>query len=75
MTAETERERAEQITSQTPPGRFGEPENRRNGTVAVFRSSQLRDWRSLMLVDGGWNWRILLPTLPQLMQPPSPASP
>jgi NAD(P)-dependent dehydrogenase (short-subunit alcohol dehydrogenase family) len=54
MTAETQRERAEQITSRTPLGRFGEP-----GEIAEVVIWMCSDRASYVngaayAVDGGW---------------------
>jgi NAD(P)-dependent dehydrogenase (short-subunit alcohol dehydrogenase family) len=54
MTAETQRERAEQITTRTPLGRFGEPEE--IAEVVVWLCSDRASYvtGAAYAIDGGW---------------------
>jgi NAD(P)-dependent dehydrogenase (short-subunit alcohol dehydrogenase family) len=54
MTAETERERADQITARTPLGRFGEPEEIAEMVVWLCSDRASYVTGSAYAVDGGW---------------------
>jgi NAD(P)-dependent dehydrogenase (short-subunit alcohol dehydrogenase family) len=54
MTAETQRERAEQITSRTPLGRFGEPEEIVEMVVWLCSDHASYVTGAAYAVDGGW---------------------
>ena len=52
MTAETQRERADQITSRTPLGRFGEPKE--IAEMVIWLCSDRAGYVTGVAVDGGW---------------------
>ena len=54
MTAETQRERAEQITSRTPLGRFGEPQEIAEMVVWLCSDRASYVTGAAYAVDGGW---------------------
>jgi NAD(P)-dependent dehydrogenase (short-subunit alcohol dehydrogenase family) len=54
MTAETQKERAEQITSRTPLGRFGEPDEIAEMVVWLCSDRASYVTGSAYAVDGGW---------------------
>jgi NAD(P)-dependent dehydrogenase (short-subunit alcohol dehydrogenase family) len=54
MTAETQRERAEQITTRTPLGRFGEPEEIAEMVVWLCSDRASYATGAAYAVDGGW---------------------
>jgi NAD(P)-dependent dehydrogenase (short-subunit alcohol dehydrogenase family) len=54
MTAETQRERAEQITTRTPLGRFGEPEEIAEMVVWLCSDRASYVTGAAYAVDGGW---------------------
>jgi len=54
MTAETQRERADQITSRTPLGRFGEPEEIAEMVVWLCSDRASYVTGAAYAVDGGW---------------------
>jgi NAD(P)-dependent dehydrogenase (short-subunit alcohol dehydrogenase family) len=55
MTAETQRERAEQITTRTPLGRFGEPYEIAEMVVWLCSDRASYVTGAAYAVDGGWN--------------------
>ena len=54
MTAETQRERADQITARTPLGRFGEPEEIAEMVVCLCSDRASYVTGAAYTVDGGW---------------------
>jgi NAD(P)-dependent dehydrogenase (short-subunit alcohol dehydrogenase family) len=54
MTAETQKERAEQITARTPLGRFGEPEEIAEMVVCLCSDRASYVTGAAYAVDGGW---------------------